>query len=41
MEVQQARFRAAIETTWEEPVNAMQAGADETCIGTVTYLPAA
>jgi hypothetical protein len=39
-EVQQSRSRAVIETTWEVPVSAMQAGADETCIGTVTYLPA-
>jgi hypothetical protein len=41
MEVQQSRARAVIETTWEAPVSAIQAGADETCIGTVTYLPAA
>ena len=40
-EVQQSRAHAVIETTWEEPVNAMQAGTDETCIGTMTYLPAA
>jgi hypothetical protein len=40
-EVQQSRSRAVIETTWEAPASAMQAGADETCIGTMTYLPAA
>ncbi|MBL6082369.1 hypothetical protein JMJ56_30835 [Belnapia sp. T18] len=41
IEVQQARSRAVIETTWEEPTSAMQAGADETCIGTMTHIPAA
>jgi hypothetical protein len=28
-----------VETSWEEPASARQAGTDETCIATVTYLP--
>jgi hypothetical protein len=38
-EVQQSRSRAIIETAWEAPQSAMQAGADETCIRTMTFLP--
>ena len=38
-EVQRVGSRAVIETIWEAPASAMQAGTDETCIGTITYLP--
>jgi len=38
-EVRRSGSRAVVETTWEEPASAMQAGTDETCIATVTYLP--
>ena len=30
-----------VETTWEAPMSAMRAGADETCIGTMIHIPAA
>ena len=40
IEVQRIGSHAVIETTWEAPVSAKQAGTDETCIGTMTYLPA-
>lgn len=38
-EVQRSGSRAVVETSWEEPASATQAGTDETCIATVTYLP--
>ena len=38
-EVRRSGSRVVVETSWEEPASAMQAGADETCITTVTYLP--
>ena len=38
-EVWQSGLRVMVETSWEEPASARQAGADETCIATMTYLP--
>ena len=38
-EVRRSGSRVVVETSWEEPASARQAGADETCIATVTYLP--
>jgi hypothetical protein len=38
-EVRRSGSRVVVETSWEEPASAKQAGADETCIATVTYLP--
>jgi hypothetical protein len=38
-EVRRSGLRAVVETSWEEPASAMQAGAEETCIATATYLP--
>jgi hypothetical protein len=38
-EIRRSGSRVVVETSWEEPVSAKQAGADETCIATVTYLP--
>jgi hypothetical protein len=38
-EVRRSGSRVVVETTWEEPASARQAGAEETCIATVTYLP--
>lgn len=37
-EAQQSGLRVVVMTNWEEPASARQAGADETCIATVTYL---
>jgi hypothetical protein len=37
--VRRSGSHAVVETSWEEPASVMQAGADETCIATVTYLP--
>jgi hypothetical protein len=38
-EVRRSGSRVVVETSWEDPASARQAGADETCIATVTYLP--
>jgi hypothetical protein len=38
-EVRRSGSRVTVETSWEEPASARQAGTDETCIATVTYLP--
>ena len=38
-EVRRGGLRVVVETNWEEPASARQAGADETCIATATYLP--
>lgn len=38
-EVRRSGLHAVVETSWEEPASAMQAGTDETCVATVSYLP--